>query len=178
MAFYLESPGDGANAEAGLVRPDPTLARTRRCRPYHDCGRFVACSCYLCSGRGHVDNPYVGIVVFLVLPAVFFPASALIPLGVYLGKRRIKRGLEDAAFERKAALQRLAWFIGVTTFLNVLIGTQITYRAVKHMETPQFCGQSCHSMKSRIYFLPECPAFRDGMCGVPCSAGGLRLVRQ
>ena len=30
--------------------------------------------------------------------------------------------------------------------MNVLIGTQFTYRAVKHMETPQFCGQSCHSM--------------------------------
>ena len=23
--------------------------------------------------RGHVDNPYIGIVVFLILPIVFFP---------------------------------------------------------------------------------------------------------
>ena len=97
--------------------------------------------------RGHVDNPYVGVVVFLVLPAVFFLGLALIPLGVYLGKRRILQGFEEVAFERKAALQRLGLFLGVTTFLNVLIGTQFTYRAVKHMETPQFCGQSCHTMK-------------------------------
>ncbi len=97
--------------------------------------------------RGHVDNPYVGVVIFLVLPAVFFLGLALIPLGVYLGKRRIVQGFDTTPFDRKAALQRLGWFFGVTTFLNVLIGTQFTYRAVKHMETPQFCGQSCHSMK-------------------------------
>jgi hypothetical protein len=95
--------------------------------------------------RGHADNPYSGIVFFLILPAVFFLGLALIPVGVYLGKRRLRSSLE-APFDRKAALQRLAWFFGVTTVANLLIGTQITYRAVKHMETPQFCGQSCHPM--------------------------------
>lgn len=96
--------------------------------------------------RGHVDNPYVGIVFFLVLPAIFLTGLALIPIGVYLAKKRIRQGLTEAAFDRKVALSRLLWFFGITTVLNVLIGTQFTYRAVKHMETPQFCGQSCHSM--------------------------------
>jgi nitrate/TMAO reductase-like tetraheme cytochrome c subunit len=96
--------------------------------------------------RGHVDHPYVGIVVFLILPALFFTGLLLIPLGIYAGKRQIRKGLEGPAFDRKAALHRLAWFFGITTLLNVIIGTQFTYRAVKHMETPQFCGQSCHSM--------------------------------
>jgi membrane protein YdbS with pleckstrin-like domain len=32
--------------------------------------------------RGHVDNPYVGIVQFLVLPAIFFTGLALVPIGV------------------------------------------------------------------------------------------------
>ena len=45
--------------------------------------------------RGHVDNPYVGIVVFLVLPAIFFTGLLLIPIGVYLSKRRIRAGLAD-----------------------------------------------------------------------------------
>ena len=96
--------------------------------------------------RGHVDNPYVGIVFFLALPAAFFVGLALIPIGVYLARRRIRQGLAEAPFDRKVALSRLAWFFGITTVLNVLIGTQFTYRAVKHMETHQFCGQSCHSM--------------------------------
>jgi len=88
--------------------------------------------------RGHVDNPYVGIVVFLVIPAIFFAGLLLIPVGVYLSKRQIRGGLAEATFDRKLALQRVAWFFGVTTLLNILIGTQVTYRVVKHMETPQF----------------------------------------
>ena len=107
--------------------------------------------------RGHVDNPYVGIVVFLILPALFFAGLLLIPLGIYAGKRRIRQGLEVPAFDRKAALYRLAWFFGITTLLNVLIGTQFTYRAVKHMETPQFCGQSCHTMNPEFAAYSNSP---------------------
>lgn len=104
--------------------------------------------------RGHVDNPYVGIIVFLILPIVFFAGLALIPIGVYLSKRQIRKGMADK-FDRQRALKRLAWFFGITTFANVLIGTQATYRAVEHMETPQFCGASCHSMK------PEFAAYQN-----------------
>lgn len=96
--------------------------------------------------RGHVDNPYVGIVVFLILPVIFFSGLTLIPIGMYLSKRQIRRGVAEAAFDRTSALRRLAWFFGITTLVNVLIGTQVTYRAVKHMETPQFCGATCHTM--------------------------------
>ena len=39
--------------------------------------------------RGHVQNPYVGIVLFLILSAVFFTGLALIPIGIFLGKRQI-----------------------------------------------------------------------------------------
>jgi nitrate/TMAO reductase-like tetraheme cytochrome c subunit len=96
--------------------------------------------------RGHANNPYVGIVIFLILPALFFTGLLVIPLGIYAGKRQIRQGMEGPAFDRKTALHRLVWFFGITSLLNVLIGTQFTYRAVKHMETPQFCGQSCHPM--------------------------------
>jgi len=95
--------------------------------------------------RGHASNPYVGIVVFLILPTIFFAGLALIPVGVYIRKGRAQRGLENS-FDRKAALRRLAWFLGVTTVLNLIIGTQFTYRSVTYMGTPQFCGQTCHSM--------------------------------
>jgi len=105
--------------------------------------------------RGHVQNPYVGIVLFLILPAIFFIGLALIPIGIYLGKRQIQQGLADAAVDRRTALRRLAWFFAITTLANILIGTQVTYRAVKHMETPQFCGGSCHTM------APELAAYQN-----------------
>ena len=57
--------------------------------------------------RGHVDNPYVGIVIFLILPALFFTGLVLIPIGIYARKRQIRKGLEEPAFDRQAALRRL-----------------------------------------------------------------------
>ena len=82
--------------------------------------------------RGHASNPYVGIVVFLILPVLFFAGLALIPIGIYFGKRRVQTGLENG-FDRKAALRRVAWFLGLTTMLNVIIGTQFTYLSLIHI---------------------------------------------
>ncbi len=110
--------------------------------------------------RGHVDNPYVGIIVFLILPAIFFIGLLLTPVGVYLSKRQIRGGLAEETFDRKTALRRIAWFFGATTLLNILIGTQVTYRAVKHMETPQFCGATCHTMNPELAAYQNSPHSR------------------
>ena len=124
--------------------------------------------------RGHVDNPYLGIVVFLALPAIFFAGLLLIPVGAYLSRRQIGEGLAGQAFDRKAALQRIAWIFGATTLLNILIGTQVTYRAVKHMETTQFCGASCHTMNPELAAFQNSPHSRLECveCHVAPGAGG------
>jgi nitrate/TMAO reductase-like tetraheme cytochrome c subunit len=105
--------------------------------------------------RGHVDNPYIGILVFIVIPLVFFTGLALIPLGIFLGWRRVKRGMTQSITDPKLALRRLGIVLGAATLLNVIVGTQFTYRAVEHMESVQFCGQTCHVMK------PEFSAFQS-----------------
>jgi nitrate/TMAO reductase-like tetraheme cytochrome c subunit len=107
------------------------------------------------SVRGHAENPYLGIVIFLIVPAIFFVGLVLIPIGIYLGNRQIRLGLAQTPLDRKTVLRRLVWFFGITTLANVLLGTQFTYRAVKHMETPQFCGATCHVM------APEFAAYRN-----------------
>ena len=103
--------------------------------------------------RGHVDNPYIGILVFVVIPLIFLSGIALVPLGIFLGWRRTKKGLKQNITDPKLALRRLAIFLGVATLVNVIVGTQFTYRAVEHMESVQFCGQTCHVM------TPEFSAF-------------------
>jgi len=110
--------------------------------------------------RGHVSNPYIGIVIFLVLPVLFFTGLVLIPIGVYLSKRRIREGLADTSFDRRAALRRIAWFFAVITLVNIIIGTQVTYRAVSHMDTPQFCGATCHAMSPQFAAYQNSPHSR------------------
>ena len=107
--------------------------------------------------RGHASNPYVGIIVFLILPIVFFTGLALIPIGVFLSKRKIREGLSDPTVDRVAARRRLLWFLGITSFLNIVIGTQVTYRAVEQMETPQFCGGTCHAMSPEFAAYVNAP---------------------
>ena len=68
--------------------------------------------------RGHASNPYAGIIVFLILPIVFFLGLALVPIGVYLSKHRIREGLTQPEFDRKAALRRVAGFFIVVTIVN------------------------------------------------------------
>ena len=54
--------------------------------------------------RGHASNPYVGIIVFLVLPVVLFTGPILVPIGIHLSKRQIREGFTRTKFDRRAAL--------------------------------------------------------------------------
>ncbi len=106
--------------------------------------------------RGHVGNPYIGILVFIMIPAIFFAGLGLIPLGIFLGRRRIREGSGTSHYRSRSwPFAGLAWFLGSATLLNLIVGTQFTYRAVEHMESVQFCGQTCHVM------TPEFSAFQN-----------------
>lgn len=109
--------------------------------------------------RGTADNPYIGILIFLIIPALLFLGLALIPVGVFLARRQIATGL-SAVTDHRAAWRRLGVFFGVMTFVNIVIGSQATYRAVQHMETDQFCGQSCHVMKPEFTAWKHAPHSR------------------
>ena len=98
------------------------------------------------QARGGHANPYIGIVVFVAVPAVLVLGLIAIPLGLYLARRQIRHQVTTATFDRARAIRRLAVFFGVTTLVNVIVGTQMTYRAVETMESVEFCGQTCHVM--------------------------------
>jgi hypothetical protein len=101
--------------------------------------------------RGGVHNPYNGILAFLLLPVLFFLGLLLIPLGIYRQRRgETRRGLYPASFPplnfKNLEFRRLVTFVGVTTFANIVIASQLAYGAVSYMETVSFCGQTCHTV--------------------------------
>ena len=91
------------------------------------------------------SNPYAGILLFIVLPFIFFGGLLANPIGAYLSNRRIEASLSEPR-HRQEAKRRLLTFLFITTVANVVIGAQLTYRSVEYMETESFCGQSCHVM--------------------------------
>ena len=94
-------------------------------------------------------NPYLGILMFLIVPAIFFAGLILIPIGAWFARRRIQAGRAQVQ-SRRVALRRLALFFVTMTVVNVVVASQVTYRAINHMESDQFCGQSCHVMKPQF----------------------------
>jgi nitrate/TMAO reductase-like tetraheme cytochrome c subunit len=124
--------------------------------------------------QGHIENPYKGAVLYLILPVIGFVGAVLTVAGMMLGRRRIRERLKTGVTDRKTALHRLILFLAITVAVNVLIGTQLTYRAVTYMDTPQFCGAMCHMMR------PEYVGHQDSThasvacaeCHIAPSAGG------
>jgi nitrate/TMAO reductase-like tetraheme cytochrome c subunit len=106
--------------------------------------------------RGETDNPYIGILAFLVLPAPFFTGLVLIPLGIWLKHRREGRaGIYPATFPTprwsNPDLRRLVYFFLFTTAINIGIASQLSYGAVNYMDSVTFCGQTCHSVMQPEY---------------------------
>jgi hypothetical protein len=125
---------------------------------------------------GQAGNPYAGILIFFAIPVVFFVGLALIPVGAFLARRRIRAGLA-AAPDRRVTLRRLALFFGLMTIANVIIASQVSYRAVAQMEGVQFCGQTCHVMKPQFVAYQRSP-HRNVRC-VDCHVvpGGAGFVQ-
>lgn len=106
--------------------------------------------------RGGTENPYVGILAFLTIPAPFFGGLLLIPLGMWLKRRREGRpGIYPPDFPTLSwgnpELRKLAYFIGATTVINVVVASQLTYGAVNYMDSVTFCGETCHSVMQPEY---------------------------
>jgi nitrate/TMAO reductase-like tetraheme cytochrome c subunit len=97
------------------------------------------------------ENPYLGIIFFLLLPMVFIAGLVLIPIGVFLRRRMLqKAGQIPAEFPRIDLNDRIFRhgidIVLVATIVNLLVVATASYRGAAYMDSPQFCGQSCHVM--------------------------------
>jgi len=97
------------------------------------------------------ENPYLGIIFFLLLPALFIAGLLLIPVGVYLRRKELQRaGTIPAVFPKIDFNDRMFRhgldIVLVATIVNLLVVAVASYRGAAYMDSPQFCGQSCHVM--------------------------------
>ena len=101
-------------------------------------------------GRAHA-NPYLGIIFFLILPALFILGLILIPIGIVVRYRRLqlqgaipktypKIDLNDKVFRHGIDV------VLVATVVNILIVAISSYRGASYMDSPEFCGATCHVM--------------------------------
>jgi hypothetical protein len=97
------------------------------------------------------DNPYLGIIFFLLLPGLFIAGLVLIPVGVFVRRRKLQKAGQIPAEFPKIDLNDRIFRHGldivlVATIVNLLVVAMASYRGAAYMDSPQFCGQSCHVM--------------------------------
>jgi hypothetical protein len=103
-------------------------------------------------------HPYIGILIFLTLPAIFVLGLLLIPLGIWLKRRSLRgSGQLPAVFPavdlRLPVVRRTLEWVALATGVNLLIIGTASYRGVQYLDSTNFCGTTCHVM------LPENTAY-------------------
>jgi hypothetical protein len=106
-------------------------------------------------------NPYMGIVFYLILPGLFIFGLLLIPFGFWQDRRKRRRGESTEVTWPRIDLnqphqRRVAFFVAMATFVNVLIVSLAAYSGVHYMDSNEFCGKVCHTVMA-----PEYTAFQD-----------------
>jgi nitrate/TMAO reductase-like tetraheme cytochrome c subunit len=114
---------------------------------------FVLVGFWVVTIFGHSGpaNPYVGIVVDLCLPGLFVLGLILIPVGIWLRRGQLKTAGELPSVYPQVDLKDPIFRRGVevvlaATFINFVIVGTASYRGISYMDSPNFCGQSCHVM--------------------------------
>jgi hypothetical protein len=110
---------------------------------------------------GAATHPYIGIVLFLVLPGVFVLGLMLMPAGVLLRRRKLARaGQLPSVYPQvdfgSPFVRNAFTLIVVATILNAAILGTASYRSVEYMDSPTFCGMTCHTVMA-----PEFTAYSD-----------------
>jgi hypothetical protein len=101
-------------------------------------------------------HPYVGILIFLILPGFFLLGLALIPLGIWLRRMSLRKSGELPAIYPAIDLslplvrQGMVYVAGATALNFVIFGTA-SYRGVEYMDSTAFCGTTCHTVMAPEY---------------------------
>ncbi len=96
---------------------------------------------------GYLANPYIGLLVFVAVPVIFILGLLLIPLGAWWSARRRKREAPEwPVIDLRVPRQRgIAAAVFALTLVNIVIVSLAAYGGVHHMESTEFCGQTCHT---------------------------------
>ncbi|PLY05450.1 MAG: cytochrome C [Desulfuromonas sp.] len=107
----------------------------------------------------HIDNPYFGAVVYMLLGPIFIVGLVMVFVGLFFlkGKEEVRLFTlaylqEHFADETRFNRVRKLIFLGVLlTGVNVVIFSLLGYSGYHYMESNSFCGQFCHTVMAPEY---------------------------
>ncbi|MGC8550719.1 MAG: cytochrome c3 family protein [Acidobacteriaceae bacterium] len=98
-----------------------------------------------------LNNPYLGLIFFFLLPILFVGGLIMIAVGVFFRREKLRRAGQIPSIYPKLDLNNPVFRHGflivlVATVVNLAIVGTATYQGVSYMDSAQFCGESCHVM--------------------------------
>jgi hypothetical protein len=123
---------------------------------------------------GLLNNPYAGIVVFIMVPALFVAGLLAIPVGLWLDRRRAARGVPLPAWPRldlnDPTIRRSVLLVVAATLINLGIVSIASYGTVQYTESQAFCGQACHAVMEPEFVGHQAGSHAQVHC-VSCHVG-------
>lgn len=113
-------------------------------------------------------NPYLGIVTYLILPAVLVLGLLLVPLDSWIQRKRVAHGLPEYPVIDLCDLRqrKIFSFFALASVVILIVMTVVTYKSVEYMDHKAFCGEVCHKV-----MVPEYTAYlRSAHASVECVA--------
>ena len=103
---------------------------------------------------GLMSNAYMGLITYLLFPALFIIGLVLIPFAWRLRKKQTGKTTSELLRERFSNQElregsfgsKLFISIGVFTVINVIFMVGASSRMLSFMDGPRFCGTACHSV--------------------------------
>jgi hypothetical protein len=108
----------------------------------------------------HFSNPYIGILIYMVVPALLAGSLFLVVVGMLRSRRIMKRTgsippLPVIDLGNRATMRKMLLLWAVLSIF-LLVSAVATYRTYHFTESVEFCGEVCHEVMQ-----PEYTAFKN-----------------
>jgi nitrate/TMAO reductase-like tetraheme cytochrome c subunit len=122
------------------------------------------------------ENPYLGIVTYVILPAFLILGLVIIVAGMLIERRRRRRSPESGitAYPKidlnDPRQRRIALTLVGVSFVFIFMSAFGSYRAYEYSESVEFCGQTCHTVMKPEYVAFKATSHARIRC-VDCHVG-------
>jgi hypothetical protein len=138
------------------------------------------------QAMGFEGGAYLGILTFVVLPMMFLAGTGIVPLGIWLQKRRDAKAAAQGRpighlpvidLNRESTRGVLLGFIALSVPV-IALAAGLTYKAVHYMDSTEFCGTACHKVMQPEYTaFQRSPHVRVGCAGCHIGPGAQWFVK-
>lgn len=146
---------------------------------------FIA-ALLIMQGMGFEGGAYLGIITFVVLPMGFLVGVFIVPLGIWMQKRRDAKAAAEGRpvghlpvvdLNKESTRGVLLGFVALAVPI-IALGAGLTFKAVHYMDSTEFCGMACHKVMQPEYTaFQRSPHVRVGCAGCHIGPGAEWFVK-